>query len=260
MKNMEDMVKKYASRTVPSEQVNLVDGTTKMYLPLSDQLSMFRELNPDGKISVLPIKMESAFCIVEARVYLDKNDQEFVANAIVSRFSNMESDMFARAVAAARSSALSAAGFGCQFSSTEDLELPEKGNKSAPVVIAPSQKEETPSAPVEKPETKPANPPEMAAPTSANPEPSKAIADAEPVPTPAPKTITEGLPQEVKEAFQVVWPFGKSQGSTLLQLSETGQLAKCIYWFLSQEARWGEHPELLTACRVLDTYAKSHTA
>lgn len=256
MKNREDMVKKYASRTVPSEQVNLVDGTTKMYLPLSDQLSMFRELNPDGKISVLPIKMESAFCIVEARVYLDKNDPEFVANSIVSRFANMESDMFARAVAAARSSALSAAGFGCQFASTEDLEPSETVNKPT---MAASPKEEAP-APVEKPETKPANPPEMAAPTSANPEPSKAIADAEPVPTPAPKTITEGLPQEVKEAFQVVWPFGKSQGSTLLQLSETGQLAKCIYWFLSQEARWGEHPELLTACRVLDTYAKSHTA
>lgn len=104
------------------------DGTVseRFYLDVAYRKLWFRLKHPEGAIRKVVREITDQFAIVEAKVYLDRNDppDSFIANAIVKRYYNPE-DRFGDkylelAETAAVGRALADAGFGVQFGDTNE--------------------------------------------------------------------------------------------------------------------------------------------
>ena len=109
----------------PSKLLRIINLDTEepaIYLDVWARKLWFRLKNPAGKIMKKLLQVNADFALVEARVYLDKNDPEdcYVANAFGQRF-NQPGDKYGAkyielAETAAIGRALSDAGYGVQYS------------------------------------------------------------------------------------------------------------------------------------------------
>ena len=97
----------------------------KYYLDVAYRKLWFRLKYPQGKIVKKLIKLTEQVAIVEARIYLDRNDAEdnFISNALAQKYQSND-DLFGNkyvelAETAAVGRALSDAGFGLQFADKE---------------------------------------------------------------------------------------------------------------------------------------------
>lgn len=98
------------------------NGQQSLYLDVQYRKMWFRLVNPNGKIVKKICNFDGNLAVVEARVYLDRNDslENFVSNAFAQRFidpSNQEygNRYLESAETAAVGRALADAGFGLQF-------------------------------------------------------------------------------------------------------------------------------------------------
>ena len=98
----------------------------KYYLDVAFRKLWFRLKYPEGKIVKKILKLTDQVAIVEARVYLHRNDSEenFIANALAQKY-RTEDGQFGNkfvelAETAAVGRALSDAGFGLQFADKEE--------------------------------------------------------------------------------------------------------------------------------------------
>ena len=105
--------------------------TGKYYLDVAFRKLWFRLKYPEGKIVKKILKLTDQVAIVEARVYLHRNDEEenFIANALAQKY-RTEDGQFGNkfvelAETAAVGRALSDAGFGLQFADKEEDIDPE---------------------------------------------------------------------------------------------------------------------------------------
>ena len=103
----------------------------KYYLDVAFRKLWFRLKYPEGKIVKKILKLTDQVAIVEARVYLHRNDEEenFIANALAQKY-RTEDGQFGNkfvelAETAAGGRALSDAGFGLQFADKEEDIDPE---------------------------------------------------------------------------------------------------------------------------------------
>lgn len=93
----------------------------QLYLDVKYRKLWFRLKHPNGKIKKSIIKLTEQLAIVEAKVYLDKNDSEdnYVASALAQRFLQQDDRFGNRYVELAETAsvgrALADAGFGIQF-------------------------------------------------------------------------------------------------------------------------------------------------
>ena len=113
-----------------ARQITDENGNTSLYLDVQYRKMWFRLANPNGKIVKKICNFDGNLAVVEAKVYLDKNDSEenFVSNAFAQRFadpSNVEygSRYFESAETAAVGRALADAGYGLQFCAEPDMLL-----------------------------------------------------------------------------------------------------------------------------------------
>ena len=113
-----------------ARQITDGNGNTSLYLDVQYRKMWFRLANPNGKIVKKICNFDGNLAVVEAKVYLDKNDSEenFVSNAFAQRFadpSNMEyaSRYLESAETAAVGRALADAGYGLQFCAEPDMLL-----------------------------------------------------------------------------------------------------------------------------------------
>ena len=111
-----------------ARQITDASGNTSLYLDVQYRKMWFRLANPNGKIVKKICNFDGNLAVVEAKVYLDKNDSEenFVSNAFAQRFadpSNMEygSRYLESAETAAVGRALADAGYGLQFCAEPDM-------------------------------------------------------------------------------------------------------------------------------------------
>ena len=111
-----------------ARQITDANGNTSLYLDVQYRKMWFRLANPNGKIVKKICNFDGNLAVVEAKVYLDKNDSEenFVSNAFAQRFadpSNMEygSRYLESAETAAVGRALADAGYGLQFCAEPDM-------------------------------------------------------------------------------------------------------------------------------------------
>lgn len=101
------------------------DGTTKQYLDVVYRKLWFRLKNPDGKIVKKILKLTDQTAIVEARVYLRKDDAEesYIASALAQKYFERESQFGPKYVELAETAAvgraLADAGYGLQFADLE---------------------------------------------------------------------------------------------------------------------------------------------
>ena len=113
-----------------ARQITDANGNTSLYLDVQYRKMWFRLANPNGKIVKKICNFDGNLAVVEAKVYLDKNDSEenFVSNAFAQRFadpSNMDygSRYLESAETAAVGRALADAGYGLQFCAEPDMLL-----------------------------------------------------------------------------------------------------------------------------------------
>lgn len=101
------------------------DGTTKQYLDVVYRKLWFRLKNPDGKIVKKILKLTDQTAIVEARVYLHKDDAEesYIASAFAQKYFERETQFGPKYVELAETAAvgraLADAGYGLQFADLE---------------------------------------------------------------------------------------------------------------------------------------------
>lgn len=97
----------------------------KYYLDVAYRKLWFRLKYPQGKIVKKLIKLTENVAIVEARVYLDRNDEEanYISNALAQKYLTNDEKFGAKYVELAETAAvgraLSDAGFGLQFADKE---------------------------------------------------------------------------------------------------------------------------------------------
>ncbi len=97
----------------------------KYYLDVAYRKLWFRLKYPQGKIVKKLIKLTENVAIVEARVYLDRNDEEanYISNALAQKYLTNDDKFGAKYVELAETAAvgraLSDAGFGLQFADKE---------------------------------------------------------------------------------------------------------------------------------------------
>lgn len=123
----------------PMEFARVIENEGKepqLYLDVKFRKLWFRLCNPNGKISKKIISLNENMAIVEAKVYLDKDDQpdSYVACALAQKFRTADpkfGDKFLEtAETAATGRALADAGYGIQFIEGEEndsnLEMEER--------------------------------------------------------------------------------------------------------------------------------------
>ena len=100
-------------------------GIAKQYLDVVYRKLWFRLKNPDGKIVKKLLKLTEQTAIVEARVYLHRDDAEdsFISNALAQKFLTQDEQFGNKflelAETAAVGRALADAGYGLQFADLE---------------------------------------------------------------------------------------------------------------------------------------------
>lgn len=103
----------------------------KYYLDVAYRKLWFRLCYPEGKIVKKLIKLTDQIAIVEARVYLNRNDAEdnFISNALAQKYQTSDEQFGSKYVELAETAAvgraLSDAGFGLQFADKEEDFDPE---------------------------------------------------------------------------------------------------------------------------------------
>jgi len=103
----------------------------KYYLDVAFRKLWFRLKYPEGKIVKKILKLTDQVAIVEARVYLNRNDAEenFISNALAQKYLTADGQFGNKFVELAETAAvgraLSDAGFGLQFADKEDDMDPE---------------------------------------------------------------------------------------------------------------------------------------
>lgn len=103
----------------------------KFYLDVAYRKLWFRLRYPEGKIVKKLIKLTDQVAIVEARVYLNRNDAEdnFISNALAQKYQTSDEQFGSKYVELAETAAvgraLSDAGFGLQFADKEEDFDPE---------------------------------------------------------------------------------------------------------------------------------------
>lgn len=103
----------------------------KYYLDVAYRKLWFRLCYPEGKIVKKLIKLTDQVAIVEARVYLNRNDAEdnFISNALAQKYQSNDEQFGSKYVELAETAAvgraLSDAGFGLQFADKEEDFDPE---------------------------------------------------------------------------------------------------------------------------------------
>lgn len=112
-------------RVIPSE-----DGKIRYYLEVAYRKLWYRLKYPEGKIVKRILKLTDQVAVIEARVYLNRNDPEesYIASALAQKYySNEQFGMkyVELAETAAVGRALSDAGFGLQFADLEGEIDPE---------------------------------------------------------------------------------------------------------------------------------------
>ena len=151
------------------------DGKDELYLDVKWRIFWFRKKYPNGKIDVelLQVDADKGFAVVQAKIYTDKSDMPelYLAKSISQRFRNASEygDRFLEfAETAAIGRALSDAGFGTQFCTSEGLpdendnaEMPvkkaeptEKPKRTSKTKVEKQPKEEIQSVIEEKPDIK----------------------------------------------------------------------------------------------------------
>lgn len=106
------------------------DGTIKQYLDVVYRKLWFRLKNPEGKIVKKLLKLTDQTAIVEARVYLQKEDSEdsYIASAFAQKFYSQDEQFGTKflelAETAAVGRALADAGYGLQFADLEGEQDP----------------------------------------------------------------------------------------------------------------------------------------
>ena len=98
------------------------DGQESLYLDVQYRKMWFRLCNPTGKIVKKICTFDGNLAVVEARIYLDRNDapENFVSNAYAQRFNDPNNPEYGTrylesAETAAVGRALADAGYGLQF-------------------------------------------------------------------------------------------------------------------------------------------------
>ena len=112
-------------RAIPSE-----DGKVRYYLEVAYRKLWYRLKYPEGKIVKRILKLTDQVAVIEARVYLNRNDPEesYISSALAQKYySNEQFGMkyVELAETAAVGRALSDAGFGLQFADLEGEIDPE---------------------------------------------------------------------------------------------------------------------------------------
>ena len=115
------------------------DNTEEFYLDVKYRKLWFRVAHPEGKIKKNIITLNDKMAIIEARVYLNRADDEdsFVGSAIAQRYYDPSTTYGQRyaecAETAAAGRALAEAGFGSQFANADDV--PEPTPVDAPLIL-----------------------------------------------------------------------------------------------------------------------------
>ena len=102
------------------------DQSSRYYLDVAYRKLWFRLCYPEGKIVKTIRSITAQMAIVEARVYLNKNDPDdsYVANAFAQKFRE-DSEIGQKYVELAETAAVGRAGFGLQFADREKEMDPE---------------------------------------------------------------------------------------------------------------------------------------
>lgn len=114
----------------------------QLYLDVQFRKLWFRLKHNTGKIKKRIVQLTKQFAIVEARVYLDKDDAEenYVANAFAQRYFNTADEFGPKylelAETAAIGRALADAGFGSQFSDAEGETDPSQVDAGIPIPVS----------------------------------------------------------------------------------------------------------------------------
>ena len=135
-----------------ARQITDANGNTSLYLDVQYRKMWFRLANPNGKIVKKICNFDGNLAVVEAKVYLDKNDSEenFVSNAFAQRFadpSNIEygSRYLESAETAAVGRALADAGYGLQFCAEPDMLLVDSPQTFSQMPSPPTMNNTAPS-------------------------------------------------------------------------------------------------------------------
>jgi len=116
----------------------------QLYLDVQFRKLWFRLKYATGKIHKKIVQLTEQFAIVEARIYLDKNDPEedYIANAFARRYVSSDSEFGAKylelAETAAVGRALADAGFGSQFADTDGEADPVQVDAGIPIAEPPA--------------------------------------------------------------------------------------------------------------------------
>ena len=141
----------------------------QLYLDVKYRKLWFRLCNPNGKIEKKILALKENMAIVEARVYLDKNDtpDSYIASALSQKFKTDDpkfgNKFLEMAETAATGRALSDAGFGIQFAdvgeendpSQVDAGIPGQTSQEIPPELTqsyPAEEDTFCGQPVSKPE------------------------------------------------------------------------------------------------------------
>lgn len=112
----------------PKQYMRVIQGegeTARYYLDVAFRKLWFRLKYPEGKIVKKILKLTDQIAIVEARVYLNRNDEEdnFISNALAQKYFSTADQFGSKYVELAETAAvgraLSDAGFGLQFADRE---------------------------------------------------------------------------------------------------------------------------------------------
>lgn len=220
----------------------------------------FRMKYPNGRIKLSALKITDQLAIIEARVYFDKNDTNYVSSFTAQTYKNSSPGGLYVELAQhhAEDEALSSAGFGIQFVPANTANIPnvaEPKTEATPTVKAKEKAEEklketiTPVAekapqPVTKTEEDVAKPQSEAVSTTQTAEATPPITE-----TPA-KTatvpVTEAITQEVTEIREedTSLPYNKDMAVEDIRAVMTYEEAKnyiapvgsCKGWTLGQVA------------------------
>lgn len=200
------------------------DQNKTLYLDVLFRKLWFRLKNPNGRISKRIIKLTDQVAVVEARVYLDKDDGEenYLANAFGLRFYNADGEFGPKylemAETAAAGRALSDAGYGSQFA--------DAGGEYDPVQVDAGVSQPTESTAEEEGNAAAAFLPGAAPPP----------APAAPLP-PKPSYTTEMDVEQIKsmmtleEAMNLTISAGSFKGRPLGQTA--AEKPSCLSWFMT---------------------------
>lgn len=121
----------------------------QLYLDVKYRKLWFRLKHPNGKIKKSIIKLTEQLAIVEAKVYLDKNDpdENYVSSALAQRFLQQDDKFGNRYVELAETAsvgrALADAGFGLQFCDIGEESDPGIVDSGIPIKPSEGQEQNT---------------------------------------------------------------------------------------------------------------------